>query len=1064
MLKFNDKYVYRTPLRSVAAFAEGENFESIDAYLKHALKDREVQEAIFGSSPSFYQEVERFLIGDFYETADPKKVNKFQVTAIKYLNRMSYRATPYGYFAGVGCGDVLDSRTPKTDITERNFKRVVKLDTAYLMYFANEFAAQPGINALLTYYPNNTIMPAGNKSRYVEYIDSEKGRAYNLSVFTNSEYTDRVLALTENGATGKSIAESFIDEDISLSEGLAFVEQLASARILISEIEPFVVGQTFQEQLRDMLARLSVLVAPEAAEAKIISRYQQHLDQLLDALKSIAEGGQVKNYRGVRQMVKAFHGKPYDNVIRLDSAIETKGAPHFDFNTARHIQKGIKVFTKLCKVSQNAAISTFRTKFHERYEDQFVPVLLALDPELGVGFENVGSEMFSFAPLVDNLPVTRRLAPTMKKAMEWDFGLHSFFMSKIVTAATTGSKVIDLTDEELEKFSYDLDHLPPTSAAMLKLVPQADSENPLVVFQDLGKDTGTALISRFAHLSGELEDVVNKLSDFEEESFPGCIVAEVNHLANLRIGNITERPRSRKHEIAFITKSNSREEGLIAAGDVLVGVRNNRVILVNQQTGEEIIPRVSTAHNYAYNCLPVYKFLACLQEEYHQGYYEYTLNLGNIPGMVDFIPRIQYEDFVFRPASWKIPTHPIRKLKEQSFEGFHEDLKALFAAEGWPDVFTLHEKGTPVHIDINNHLGAFLLANMVGEQKIFISEAIGAGPEEQWFQAGKQGYHHEIILPFRNEVFTGKAPARVPTFYQPIPEIPRSVAPSDDWLYFKVYAGAATVEKLVSEKLPVLMEDWKKSAKISSFFFLRLTDPNYHLRLRVKPTSYAVVGALLESFNTFFAPELESGFIQKVQIDTYRREVERYGGELILPSEGLFGIDSELVLRLKKILVAEVNKDYEWLLMFKVMTIYLEVFGLEGKERIDFLRERCATFSYIFNTNKLQKRSLIQRYLNNYEPMEQMMDNIGSPFTNQLELYQTMEWFRTELSGWYRENFREVSAGLQKELLRSYLHMFILRFSTGKNKLHEHVLFFFLERYYLQQGARRNRSVSQNAL
>ncbi len=1064
MLKFNDKYVYRTPLRPVAAFAEGENFASIDAYLKEALNDREVQEAIYGSSPSFYTEVERFLIGDFYETADPKKVNKFRVSALKYLNRMSYRATPYGYFAGVGCGEVLDSRTPKQEIAGRDYQRVVKLDTAYLMYLANEFAAQPGISSLLTFYPNNTIMPAGHKSRYVEYIDSEKGRAYNLSIFTNSEYTDRVLAYARDGAVGQEIAGIFQEDDITHAEGLAFVEQLAAARILISELEPFIVGQTFQEQLRDIFARLAARATPDGPTSKIIHRYQQHLHGLLDMLKGIAEGGQVKNYRQVHDVVAAFHGKAYPNIIRLDVAIATPEAPHFDFNTARHIQKGIKAFTKLCKVSQNSAITAFRAKFHERYEDQFVPILLALDPELGVGFENVGSEMFSFAPLVDNLPVARRLAPTMKKTIEWDYGLHAFFMGKIIKAANEQSQVIDLTDEDLERFTYDIKHLPPTSAAMLKLVPQPGKENPLVVFQDLGKDTGTALISRFAHLSDELEEVVNKLSDFEEKCFPGCTVAEVNHLANIRIGNITERPRSRKHEIAFITKSNTREEGLIAAGDIYVGVRNNRVILVNRQTGKEIIPRVSTAHNYAYNCLPVYKFLACLQEEYHEGYYEYSLNLGNLSGMVDFIPRIQYEDFVFRPASWKIPTHPIRKLKEQSLADFQQQLKELFAAEGWPSVFTLYEKGTPIHIDINNHLGAFLLANMVSEQKLFISEAIGSGPAEQWFEAGNKGYHHEILLPFRNEAFKGQAPVAVPQFYQPLPGIPRSVTPSEEWLYFKIYAGAATVEKLVSEKLPVLMAEWKQNGNISSFFFLRLTDPNYHLRLRVKPTSYAVVGAILESFNEFFAPEVDSGFIQKVQIDTYRREVERYGGPLVLPSEELFGIDSELVLRLKQILVAEVNKDYEWLLMFKVMTIYLEVFGLERKELLSFLRERCGTFAYIFNTNKLQKRSLIQRYLNNYEPLEQMMSNIGSPFQDQIGLYRTMEWFRAELTKWYADNLEEVAPRQRKELLRSYLHMFILRFATGKNKLHEHVLYFFMERFYLQQGRRKSRSVSQTVL
>lgn len=1061
MLKFNNAYVYRTPLRSVSAFEAGGHYDSIDEYLKVALGEPDVQEAIYGSSPDFYAEVERFLVGDFYERADPKKVNKFRVSALKYLNRMSYRATPYGFFAGVGSGKVLDSSTPREEITQRDFRRIIKLDAAYLMFFANELAARPGISGLLKFFPNNTILRAGAKSRYVEYLDSDKGRAYNLSVFSNTEYIDQVLEFAADGATGNTIAGIFVEDGISQAEGLAFVEQLFAARILISELEPLVVGQTFQEQLADILDNLAGQTDANSPEGKTLRRYQAHLYRLLDSLKVMEAHGKIRDYREVHRLVEEFHGKPYANVIRLDAAIETTGTPHLDFGTARHIQKGLLAFTKLCAVNKNAAVTAFRLKFEERYERQFVPLLLALDPELGIGFENVGSEMFSFAPLVDNLPMTPTLASTMKKNVTWDYSLHSFFLGRILHAAQTGSQVINLTDEDLERFSYDINHLPPTSAAMLKLVPDTAGGNPLVVFQDLGKDTGAALISRFAHLGPEVEEIVQDLCDFEEEAFQGCTVAEINHLANIRIGNITERPRSRKHEIAFITKSNAREEGLIPVNDVYVGVRNNRVMLINQRTGKEIIPRVSTAHNYAYNCLPVYKFMACLQEEYHQGYYEYTLDLGNLPGMVDFIPRIQYEDFVFRPASWKIPTHPIRKLKEQAFQDFHQQVIALFAAEGWPSVFTLMESGSPVHIDLHNPLGAFLLANLVGGQQLYLIEAIGTKAEEQWFRAGDTGYTHEILLPFHNEAFRKQKATAAPAIIPEMAAAPRVVPPSSEWLYFKIYAGAATVEKLLCEKLPVLLSEWKSTGKISRFFFLRLTDPDYHLRLRVSPTDYSMIGAIMASFNDFFAEELTSGFIQKVQIDTYRREIERYGGPLIIPSEALFSIDSELVIRLKQILVAEVNKDFEWLLMFRVMTVYLEVFGLEGKELQQFLRERCDTFSHIFNANKLQKRSLTQRYLNSQVMLREMMENIGTPFSDQLKLYQTMEWFRAALIAWYTEHFTDVNQATRRELLRSYLHMFVLRFSSGKNKLHEHVLFFFLERYYLQQGHRKAHTTKQ---
>lgn len=1062
MLKFHNSYVYRTPLRTVDSFSDGKNYETVDAYLKVALGEAAVQEAIYVSSPDFYAEIEEFLTGDFYEKADPKKVNKFRVTALKYLNRMSYRATPYGYFAGVGSGKVLDSGAPKFTLGDLVFNRVALLDAAYLMYFANEFIKEQGVVELLSFFPNNMIFSAGNKSRYVEYIDADRGRAYNLSVFTNSEYTDRVLAYAKNGALGKDLANLFIGEDVSPAEGMAFVQQLIDAKILISELEPQVVGQNFQSQLLGVFEKLLNTAAPSSEVYSTVIRYQNYLVELIQQLDKVVKDGKIRDYREIHDMVKAFHGQPYKNVIRLDTAIETEKMPPLDFNLARHIQKGLMAFTRFCSVSSNPSIASFREKFSERYEEQFVPVLLALDPELGIGFENVGSEMFSFAPLVDNLPMTPRLETTMKKKMEWDFGIHSFFMGKIMEAVKEGNSVINLTEEDLGKFSYDVNHLPPTSAALLKLVPKPGQDNPLVVFQDLGKDTGAALVSRFAHLSPEINQVLTDLCEIEDKAFPGRAVAEVNHLANTRIGNITERPRSRKFEIGFITKSNSREEGMIPVQDIYVGIRNNRVVLVNQQTGQEIIPRVSTAHNYAYNCLPIYKFMACLQEEYHQGYYEYTLNLGNIPSMVNFVPRIQFEDFVFRPATWKIPTHPIRKIKEQSFEDFHAQLRELFAAEGWPTVFNVSENGTPVHIDINNHLGAFLLANMVGSPHIFAAEVIGGEANNQWLQNKSGGYHHEILLPFRNDAFDTKPAAGIRNIIKDIPGVHRSVVPSDEWLYLKIYAGTATVEKIISERLPLLIANWKQESLINGYFFLRLTDPDYHLRLRVKPSGYAAIGRIMEVFNNFFAPELESGFIQKVQFDTYRREVERYGGPLIVPSEELFIIDSELVINLKTILVAEVNKDYEWLLMFKVVTLYMEVFGLQGASAIQFLKERSATFSAIFNTNKLQKRSLIQRYLNNQQVLEQMMNHVGTPFADQLSLLQAIEQFRGKLSAWYDKHLAAEPQEIRNELLRSYIHMFILRFSSGKNKLHEHVLFFFLERYYLQQRQRRSQLITSS--
>jgi len=1062
MLKFTNKYVYRIARMPRNNFSGEAATANREEFLRRELGKPEVQEAIYLSSPEFFGEVERFLIGELTMAAGPKKWNKFQVTALKYLNRISYRPTPFGMFAGCGVGEVLDSSSPQEAPTTPSFRREIKLDAAYLMFLTNSVLKIPGINAALTFFPNNTILEVGAKSRYVEYSDTDHGRAYNLSVFSNAEYLDSVRKAAANGATGLELAATLTDEDITEAEALGFITELAEAKILVSELEPHVVGAPFQHQLESVLAKL--LRQPSLPETSAIEvrKYYGHLQHLIELMEAASLTGSIADYRRIESAVADFHGKPYPNVIRLDAEVKTEIAPRLDFTMARQVQKGLRALIKLCRYQSSRSIVDFRKKFAARYEEQLVPVMLALDPELGIGFEKVGSEQYTFTPLVDNLPLAPRLSSNKRKKVEWNYKLHNFLLQKMISCQVEGKQVLQLTDEDLNHFHYEMDHVPPTSAAMFSLVQEAGSDQPLYCFKDLGKDTGAALLSRFAHMSGEIKEVVDELCSFEDASFPDGVVAEINHLANLRVGNITERPRSRKHEIAFITKSNSNESGLISVTDLYVGVRNNRVVLVSKKLGKEIIPRVSTAHNYAWNCLPLYKFLASLQEEYHGGYYEYLVDLGPITGMLDFVPRIQYDRFVFRRASWSILTQPIKNLKELPFTEMADKIRQLFSENKWPLRFMLQDGDAPVFVDLQNDHAVFLFVNMLKKFKISIQEIIDSPEGEAWFHDGEgANYQHEVMLPFRNEVFLNKKAKVVPEIVGAEKTLPRVVFPSDDWLYLKLYGGAGTMEKLVGEKLPLLIRDLVNQKLITSFFFLRLADPDYHLRLRLKPANYGAIGEILRQFNDFFKPEFDNQFIWKMQVDTYRRELERYAGPNLAAGEALFAVDSKMVLSVKNLLVSEVEKDLEWLVMLRVMDIYLDVFGFGGASARAFLKERRETFSYIFNTNKLQKRNLAQRYLNHRPQIVDALQHNQFPFGQEALLHSILAEFRKELTTVYEEGIAHLEEDLRAELLQSYLHMFILRFSRAKNKIHEHVLFFLLERHYLQEAGRKQQPVPQ---
>ena len=1056
MFKFHSSFAYRIPRRPMDAFTLAPGTE-LDDFLRDQLRQPAVAEAIYLSSPEFYREVEQYLGQTDYRSGDPRKLQRFRMTALKYLNRLSYRPTPFASFAACGSSTIASSDTPLAPATAPEFERVLKLDTAYLVYLANRVHRIPDITRYLRLYPNNTIDGGRERARYVEMIDADRGRAYNLSTFQCSEYTDAILAGAAAGATGEALARVITDAEVSLEDALEFVGELHGASILISELEPGVVGPGYQEELSRKLLALRERVPAGTPVHAELDRYVTHLTGVIKALETPAATGKVADYRAVEESVTAFHGEAYPNVLRLDSRVTGAVKPQIDFKLARDIQKGLKAFIRLSYHHASGEVGKFRERFSQRYEERFVPILEALDPELGIGFAGSHQEHYTFAPLVDNLPLAPRVSGNTRKRVEWDYVRHAFFLRRITQAVTQGEKTITLTDADLDRFQYDPRHIPPTSAALCKIVPRA-GEPPLIAFQELGKDSGTALLSRFAHTDEGLDRMVRELSDFEDECFGGCALAEVNHLANLRIGNITERPRARRHEIAFVTKSNYVEdETLIPVQHIYVGVRGGKVVLVDQRNGQQIVPRLSTAHNYQYNCLPLYKFLALLQEEHHGGYYEYMLDLGPIASMVDHIPRIQYRNFVFRPASWNIKTIEVRKLKEQSFADFQADAIALFRERGWPERFFVREKGkTPLFIDVHNPAGLYLFSNLLSAPKLLLTEAVGYDAEQWLSPTTGAAFNHEVLLPFRNEVFKQDAPARR---YRITPEagLPRrKLVPGQEWVYFKLYCGVNACEKLVGERLRPLLEGLRERRLINRFFFLRLVDPDYHLRLRVAPRDYAAVGEILRTFNAYFRPEIEAGTIWKVQIDTYRRELERYGGVLTVPSEDLFDVDSRAVVGLKSLLTAEVRKSEEWILSLRMASDYVRAFFPDPAEAKAFLAERRGAFADLFNTNKLQKRQLTQRFLNHRPAIERALLKDEYVFENATTMRGVLRDFRTELDDWIRTHLPDADFALRSDLAASYIHMSILRFVSSKNKLHEHVFYQILERVLLmfEQRAR----------
>ena len=127
------------------------------------------------------------------------------------------------------------------------------------------------------------------------------------------------------------------------------------------------------------------------------------------------------------------------------------------------------------------------------------------------------------------------------------------------------------------------------------------------------------------------------------------------------------------------------------------------------------------------------------------------------------------------------------------------------------------------------------------------------------------------------------------------------------------------------------------SHKAKQYFFIRYSDPEQHLRVRVrseKDMKFIVFDELMHLFERL----RNAGLISEVIIDTYEREIVRYGGTgLIEAAEKYFFYDSRTVMKLiymQQLKKEKFNLEY---IGGSFITMAMEAFRLSLKEREELL-------------------------------------------------------------------------------------------------------------------------------
>jgi thiopeptide-type bacteriocin biosynthesis protein len=514
------------------------------------------------------------------------------------------------------------------------------------------------------------------------------------------------------------------------------------------------------------------------------------------------------------------------------------------------------------------------------------------------------------------------------------------------------------------------------------------------------------------------------------------------------VANVVSRPVLRSWEIPFLGRAGAPVERQLPLSDLRVSVRGDRVVLRSVRLDREVVPRLTSAHMAGPHSAAAYRFLKSV--EYQDSAAQSGWSWGVLED-AEYLPRVRAGRLVLALAEWRLRGGRLRPLAEAKTVVARLQAARRLREELQLPRFVLQVEGDNVlPLDLDNPLCIEALAHGVGVKPLTLREMF-PGPDALC-AAGPEGrFVHEFVVPFLRE----RAPSPPPRRVRPVVELPRVLPPGSEWLYAKIYCGGTVADRLLVERLGPWLKEAEATGEIDRWFFLRYRDPEAHLRLRVHGTPERLLASVLPALLERLRGEVAERAAWRVQLDTYVREVERYGGpEGMLLSERLFHADSAAALELVGRFQHEEGADARWRLALAGCHLLLEDLEVPLPERVAFLDLACEGLEREHGAGAYTEAALGKRYRVERPALEALLAGTGPLVEALAPLWARSARSRpviAELRTLERDGKLGVGWG---ELAASYVHMHVNRLIRSAPRAHELVLYDFLRRLYRSRISR----------
>ena len=1000
--------------------------------LRNILLRPEVQEALFLASPTTYSSLPHWLHN---EDRDPKG-RRVELALVAYFSRLAGRATPFGLCAGYSLGALSTRSALHCTAT---FRRHIRLDMAYVSTLIDTLLSTRDVRCTLEYVSNPSLYRINGNWRYLQTdVDTDGVKSHRLVSVAPTPYLDAVLRRSRDASSFADLAalvaastEGGEHSDSAVAEEAErYIDTLIGSQLLVSRLALNVTGCGAAELVVEELARHGVRPDIRSGLADALAQLQR--------MSTRTGAVAPSEYRAVEERLHAL-GAPIDpaQLFHVDMVRPDVGV-HLSTGVAAEVLRSVEVLHRITPVSRERGLEEFRSAFTERYGDAEVPLVEALDEEVGLGYERPMD-----APPFLALDKFRKDGDLPRRS-----ATREQFLFGKAQEALNRQAVLHLKDQDVRALQVRArPPLPDSFGVLLSLAGSTgegsgSSQEFEVLLRNVGGPSGVRLLTRFCEGHDALRKAVRRHIADEEAWDTEAIFAEVVHLPDPHIANVVHRPVLRSHEIPIVGRAGVSQAQQILLEDLLVSVRDDRIVLRSRRLGRRVVPRLSTAHNYASSGISAYRFLAAVQQATVRFFLEWSW--GDLE-TASHLPRVVHGRTVLARERWRVAAPELSHVAQRLDGAGFTALQQWRQRRGIPGVVVFSENDRELIVDFANVLACQTFLKILKRR--------GAGTLLEMYPAapalcvsGPVGLHvNEVVLPFVRRRSNRKAAAPRPTDALRS-GAPVAHAPGSDWLYAKLYCSQSGADRLLRALVGPVVGELRRAGLLQRWFFIRYGDPDWHLRVRLFSQSSTMLKLGIRAIARTAQSLGHDSLLWRVQYDTYVPERERYGGPRALPQvEALFEADSEAALAIVN--ANNLRSEERWLGAMVGIDLLLADFAVEAKERLTLVARARAVYDARCRVDREFRRTLGRLY-------RQKRADVAGAFRRKDVRAPFEERSRRLVDVVGRLRASEGAGNLRRplgEILGSCIHMHVNRVLRVPAPQHELVVYDFLHRWYSER-------------